>query len=297
MHLSKAQTNINTGWEVYGGSKKSIRYSSLKQINTTNVKQLQVAWIYHTEDADVKGLSQIQCNPIIVNGILYGTTPRLSLIALNAATGEQKWIFKPETYLGKEVALGLNNSRGVTYWQSGKDKRVLYGAGSNVYELNAETGELIKEFGKNGAINLHDDLELTNKSTYIAATSPGIIYKDLYIVGGRVNESANAAPGSIRAFDVRTGKLRWIFHTIPHPGEFGYNTREDKEAWKHIGGANCWSGFSMDEKRGILFAPTGSASFDFYGGKRLGAGLFANSLLALDAATGKLKWHYQSYPS
>lgn len=293
IHLSKAQTNTNTGWEVYGGSKKSIRYSSLKQINTTNVKQLQVAWIYHTEDADVKGSSQIQCNPIIVNEILYGTTPSLSLIALNAATGEQKWIFKPETYLGKKVALGLNNSRGVTYWQGGKDKRVLYGAGSNVYELNAETGELIKEFGKNGAIDLHDDLELTNKSTYIAATSPGIIYKDLYIVGGRVNESANAVPGSIRAFDVRTGKLRWIFHTIPHPGEFGYSTWEDKDAWKHIGGANCWSGFSMDEKRGILFAPTGSASFDFYGGKRLGAGLFANSLLALDAATGKLKWHYQ----
>lgn len=286
--LSQAQT----GWEVYGGSKKSIRYSSLKQVNTTNVKQLQVAWTYHTEDADAKA-SQMQCNPIIVNGILYGSTPRLSLIALDAATGEQKWIFKPETYLGGKVNLSLQNNRGVTYWANGNDKRILFGAGSNIYELNAETGELIKSFGNNGAIDLHDNLELVNKNTYISATSPGIIYKDLYIIGGRVNESANAAPGSIRAFDVRTGKLRWIFHTIPHPGEFGYHTWEDKEAWKHIGGANCWSGFSMDEKRGILYAPTGSASFDFYGGKRLGSGLFANSLLALDAATGKLKWHYQ----
>jgi quinoprotein glucose dehydrogenase len=290
--VTKAQTTVNTSWEVYGGSKKAIRYSSLKQVNTKNVKQLQVAWTYHTNDAEAKG-SQMQCNPIVVNGVLYGSTPHLSLIALDAATGEQKWIFKPETYLGGKTNLSQQNNRGVTYWASGNDKRIIFGAGSNIYELTAETGELIKSFGNNGAIDLHDNLELVNKNTYISATTPGIIYKDLYIIGGRVNESANAAPGSIRAFDVRTGKLRWIFHTIPHPGEFGYNTWEDKEAWKHIGGGNCWAGFSMDEKRGILFAPTGSASFDFYGGKRLGSGLFANSLLALDAATGKLKWHYQ----
>jgi quinoprotein glucose dehydrogenase len=290
--VTKAQTTVNTSWEVYGGSKKAIRYSSLKQVNTKNVKQLQVAWTYHTNDAEAKG-SQMQCNPIVVNGVLYGSTPHLSLIALDAATGEQKWIFKPETYLGGKTNLSQQNNRGVTYWASGNDKRIIFGAGSNIYELTAETGELIKSFGNNGAIDLHDNLELVNKNTYISATTPGIIYKDLYIIGGRVNESANAAPGSIRAFDVRTGKLRWIFHTIPHPGEFGYNTWEDKEAWKHIGGGNCWAGFTMDEKRGILFAPTGSASFDFYGGKRLGSGLFANSLLALDAATGKLKWHYQ----
>jgi quinoprotein glucose dehydrogenase len=289
----KAQTGQNTGWEVYGGSKKSIRYSSLKQVNTTNVKQLQIAWTYHTEDADPKGLSQIQCNPIIVDGVLYGTTPHLSLIALDAATGKQKWTFNAEKHLPPNTNLGINNNRGVTYWQSGDDKRILYCAGSNLYEVNALTGELIMSFGKNGSIDLHDNLELSNKNWYIAGTSPGIIYKDLYILGSRVNESANAAPGSIRAFDVRTGKLRWIFHTIPHPGEFGYNTWEDKDAWRYIGGANCWTGFSMDEKRGILYAPTGSASFDFYGGKRLGSGLFANSLLALDAGTGALKWHYQ----
>jgi len=287
---AKAQ---NVDWAVYGGSKKTTHYSSLKQINTGNVKQLQVAWTYHTGDADVKGSSQMQCNPIIVDGVLYGTTTHLSLIALDAATGEKKWLFNAEEHLPKKTNLGVNNSRGVTYWQSGNDKRILYCAGSNLYEINAATGELIPTFGNNGAVNLHDDLELANKNWYIAGTTPGIIYKDLYILGSRVNESANAAPGSIRAFDVRTGKLRWIFHTVPHPGEFGYDTWEDKEAWKHIGGANCWSGFSMDEKRGILYAPTGSASFDFYGGKRLGKGLFANCLLALDAATGKLKWHYQ----
>jgi quinoprotein glucose dehydrogenase len=289
----KAQTTQNTTWEVYGGSKKSTRYAALKQVNTGNVRQLQVAWTYNTEDADAKGGSQMQCNPIVVNGILYGTTPHLSLIALNASTGILKWKFNAEDHLPKKTNLGINNNRGVTYWQSGEDKRILYCAGSNLYAVNALTGELIKSFGKDGAVDLHDDLELANKNWYIVGTTPGIIYKDLYILGSRVNESANAAPGSIRAFDVRTGKLRWIFHTVPHPGEFGYNTWEDKEAWKHIGGANSWAGFSMDEKRGIVYAPTGSASFDFYGGKRKGSGLFANSLLALDAATGKLKWHYQ----
>jgi quinoprotein glucose dehydrogenase len=283
----------NSGWQVYGGSKKSTRYSSLKQIDTSNVKQLQVAWVHHTDDADVKASSQIQCNPIIVNNVLYATTPHLRLIALDAATGEQKWIFNPEKYLSGKMNFSQNNNRGATYWQSGNDKRILYCAGSTLYAVNASTGEPIQEFGEQGAIDLHENLELANKSWYVGATSPGIIYKDLFILGSRVNESATAAPGSIRAFDVRTGKLRWIFHTIPHPGELGYNTWEDKNAWKHIGGANCWTGFSLDEPRGLLFAPTGSASFDFYGGKRKGAGLFANSVLALDAATGKLKWHYQ----
>lgn len=283
----------DTNWQIANGSKKSTRYSSLKQIDTGNVKQLQVAWVYHTNDADYKASSQIQCNPIIVGGVLYGTTPHLRLIALDAATGEQKWIFNPEKYLAGKMNFGQNNNRGVTYWESGDDKRIFYCAGSTLYAINAVTGQPIKEFGDEGTIDLHDDLGLVNKKTYVGATSPGMIYKDLYILGSRVNETADAAPGHIRAYDVRTGKLRWIFHTIPRPGELGYKTWEDKEAWKHIGGANSWSGFSLDEKRGILFAPTGSASFDFYGGKRKGSGLFSNCLLALDAATGKLKWYYQ----
>jgi quinoprotein glucose dehydrogenase len=290
---SSLPTDDNSSWQVYGGSKQSIRYSSLKQVDTGNVKQLQVAWIHHTNDADVQASSQIQCNPIIVNNVLYATTPHLRLIALDAATGEQKWIFNPENYLSGRMNFSQNNNRGVTYWQDGSDKRILYCAGSNLYAINAETGTPVKEFGDNGWIDLHNDLGLSNLKTYVGATSPGIIYKDLFIIGSRVNETADAAPGHIRAYDVRTGKLRWIFHTIPQPGEFGYNTWEDKEAWKHMGGANCWTGFSLDEKRGLLFAPIGSASFDFYGGKRKGNTLFANCLLALDAATGKLKWHYQ----
>ena len=177
--------------------------------------------------------------------------------------------------------------------ESGNDKRILYCAGSYIYAINALTGEQIKSFGNGGTIDLHNDLGRDAKNMYISATSPGIIYHDLYIVGSRVNETADAAPGHIRAYDVRTGKLKWIFHTIPYPGEYGYNTWEDPQAYKHIGSANCWAGFSMDEKKGLLFVPTGSAAYDFYGGKRKGSGLFANCLLALDAATGKLVWHYQ----
>lgn len=292
-YISKPPSGDDSTWQVYGGSKKSIRYSSLKQINLNTVKQLQIAWVHHTNDADVKASSQIQCNPIIVNDILYATTPHLRLIALDATTGEQKWIFNPEQYLSGKMNFGQNNNRGVTYWEDGADKRILYCAGSNLYAVNALTGELIKSFGEDGRIDLHNDLGVDSKDLYVAATSPGIIYKDLYILGSRVNETADAAPGHIRAYDVHTGKLRWIFHTIPHPGEVGYNSWKDKDAWKHIGAANCWTGFSLDEKRGLLFAPTGSAAFDFYGGRRKGAGLFANCLLALDAATGKLKWYYQ----
>ncbi|MDO3627008.1 PQQ-binding-like beta-propeller repeat protein [Mucilaginibacter sp. BT774] len=287
-------TGDDSGWRVYGGSKKSQRYSSLTQIDIDNVKQLQVAWVYHTNDADMKAHSQIQCNPIMVNGLLYGTTPKLRLFALDAATGKQKWIFNPAGNTNATPSnFGMNNNRGVTYWEDGDDKRILYCAGSNIYTVNAETGELITSFGNEGKIDLHNDLGRDAKDMYVTATSPGVIYKDIYIIGSRVNETADAAPGHIRAYDVRTGKLKWIFHTIPYPGEFGYDTWKDTAAYKHIGSANSWTGFSLDEKTGVLFAPTGSAAYDFYGGKRKGAGLFANCLLAIDASTGKLKWHYQ----
>ncbi|MDB5022336.1 MAG: PQQ-binding-like beta-propeller repeat protein [Mucilaginibacter sp.] len=287
-------TDETTSWGVYGGSKKSQHYSSLKQIDTANVRQLQVAWIYHTNDADTAAHSQIQCNPIVVNGLLYGTSPRLRLFAVNAATGVQKWVFNPVGNTNSSPAnFGMNNNRGVTYWEGGRDKRILYCAGSNIYAVNAENGRLVASFGNKGKVDLHKDLGRDAKNSYITATTPGIIYKDLYIIGSRVNETADAAPGHIRAYDVHTGKLKWVFHTIPYPGEYGYNTWEDTLAYKHIGSANSWSGFSLDEKRGLLFAPTGSAAYDFYGGKRKGRGLFANCVLALDAATGRLVWHYQ----
>jgi quinoprotein glucose dehydrogenase len=280
-----------TNWNSYGGSKENIHYSTLTEIDTNNVSQLQPAWTFNTGDADTVKHSQIQCNPIIIDSIMYVTSPTLKLFALHAGNGQKIWEFDPDSM---SLNFVLNNSRGVTYWTDGKnDKRIFYVASSYLHCIDATNGQLIRSFGDSGLVDLHNDLGREVADLFVTATSPGIIYKDLYILGSRVDEGAAAAPGHIRAFDVRTGKLRWIFHTIPQPGEAGYETWEDPDAYKHIGGANSWSGFTLDEERGILFAPTGSASYDFYGGKRRGQNLFANCLLALDAETGKRKWHFQ----
>ena len=189
----------------------------------------------------------------------------------------------------------MNVSRGVTYFSNqGKDPRIFYAAASNLICVDAITGKPVVSFADSGKLDLHNDLGRDVKDLYVACTTPGIIYKDLIIIGTRVAEEAAAAPGYIRAYNVYTGKLQWIFHTIPHPNEEGYNSWDDPNAYQHIGGANAWAGFSMDEEKGIVFAPIGSASYDFYGGKRTGNDLFANSVLALDAATGKRIWHYQT---
>ena len=296
LSCNSSTTDYNT-WEMYGGNSRNNHYSSLTEIDTNNVTQLNVAWTYHTGDVDTANHSQIQCNPIIVDDVLYGTSPLMKLFAIDARTGKQKWIFNPFDSLSgdKRMFFILNNCRGITFWNDGKeDRRIYYTAGSYLYSINAETGKPVMSFGDSGKIDLHNGLDREVKDRFVTATSPGVIYKDLIIMGSRVDEGASAAPGHIRAFDVRTGKRKWIFHTIPFPGEYGYNTWEDTAAYKHIGGANVWSGFTLDAKRGIVFAPTGSASFDFYGGKRRGDNLFANTLLALDAATGKRIWHFQS---
>ncbi len=283
-------------WKVYGGGKENIRYSGLTEIDTSNVAQLTKAWEFHTGDSGQ--YTQMQFNSIVVDSLIYTISPKLKLIALQASTGEKKWVFDPYAVNSNEVIgagyFAMNVCRGITYYADKDSKRLFYGAGSNLYCVDALTGKAIQDFGKSGKVDLHQDLGRDVEDLYIAMTSPGIIYKDLIIIGTRVDEGPAAAPGYIRAYDVHTGKLRWIFHTIPQPGEEGYESWDDKEAWKHIGGANAWAGFSMDEEKGIVYAPIGSASYDFYGGKRLGNNLFANSVLALDAATGKRKWHYQT---
>ena len=285
-----------TTWNNYGGSKENIHYSSLTEIDTNNISQLEPAWVFNTGDADSVKKSQIQCNPIVVDSTIYLTSPTLKLFALHAGTGQKIWEFDPDSIFGNKKSLNfvLNNSRGVTYWTDGEnDKRIFFVASSYLHCIDATNGQLVRNFGDSGLVDLHNDLGREVADLFVTATSPGIIYKDLFILGSRVDEGPAAAPGHIRAFDARTGKLRWIFHTIPQPGEAGYETWEDPEAYKHIGGANSWSGLTLDEERGILFAPTGSASYDFYGGKRRGQNLFANCLLALDAETGKRKWHFQ----
>ncbi|HEY7303504.1 MAG TPA: PQQ-binding-like beta-propeller repeat protein [Bryobacteraceae bacterium] len=278
------------GWAEYGGGPDNIHYSSLKQINRKNVSRLQVAWSFDTGDA-YSG-SELECNPIVFDGVLYATTPKLRVIALDAATGKLKWSFDPNE--GHRVLSKMRN-RGVTYWDGGPTagKRIFFGSRQYMYALDAQTGKAIPEFGENGRIDLRCDLGRDPSQMFVSNTSPPRIYKGLLIVGTILPETLPAAPGDIRAYDARTGKLRWSFHTLPHPGEFGYDTWP-KDAWQYIGGVNNWSGMSLDVERGIVYAPTGSAAFDFYGANRLGDNLFANSLIALDAETGRRIWHFQT---
>jgi quinoprotein glucose dehydrogenase len=290
-----------SGWPAYAGSKEGNRYSANTAIDKSNVAQLTVAWTFSSHDKDSSNRTQNQCNPIVIDGILYGTSPRLKLLALDAASGKPRWIFDPasvDTSSRHDPFAFFKVSRGVVYWKSsdGKDQRILYSVGSRTYAVNTENGTLVPGFGKGGYIDLAEniDREKDTYNPYIAATTPGVVYQDLLITGMRVAESADAAPGHIRAYDIPTGKLKWTFHTIPQPGEFGYDTWPDQDAWKKQGGANSWAGMSLDEKRGIVYVPTGSISGDFYGGIRKGQNLFGNSLIALDAATGKYIWHYQT---
>lgn len=282
-----------TGWEVTGGSRENIRYSSLTDIDTGNVEGLEVAWVYHSEKQDSTKYGPMQCNPVIVDGVLYGVSPRLNLFAIDAATGQEKWTFRPADSTVSPIwhRNSVNMNRGVAYWANGDDKRILYTVGPVVFSINALTGKPVRSFGQDGGISLNNGLGRDSARVFIAATSPLMIYKDLFFVSGQVGEET---PGHIRAFDVRTGRQKWIFHTIPYPGEPGYETWEDTTAYRHMGSTNSWAGFSLDEARGILFAPTGNPSNDFYGGQRRGAGLYGNCLLAIDAVTGKLIWHFQT---
>ena len=278
-------------WKVYGGDATSSQYSSLDQINKRNVSDLEVAWIYHTGDHNTEGSSQIQFNPIVVDGVLYGASPALKLFALNAATGEERWVFDP--YEDGNLPSVFGVSRGVSYWEDGEDRRILFGAGHRLFAIDAATGRPVPSFGAEGYVDLREGLDRESAGTFWSLNTPGAVYQDLYIVGGRVAEEHPSAPGHIRAYDIRTGERAWIFHTIPHPGEFGYDTWP-ADAWQQVGGANVWTGMSVDHDRGMVFIPTGSAAFDFWGGNRLGENLFANSILALDAATGERIWHFQT---
>ena len=273
---AKAQ---DVSWPAYGGAEGD-HYSRLTQINRANVRRLKQAWVFDTGE---KG--DIQTNPVIVDGTLYAYTPSQKVIALDAATGKLKWKFDSGVH-------STQPARGVTYWTDGKDARIFAGVMNYLYCLDARTGKPISTFGENGRVDLRKGLREPWQEQSIALTSPGGIYKDLIIVGGRNPEVHPAPPGDIRAFDVHSGALRWVFHTIPRPGEPGYDTWPP-DAWKNAGAANDWPGMTVDAERGIVYVPTGSAVMDFYGGDRIGNDLYANCILALNAETGKLLWFFQ----
>jgi quinoprotein glucose dehydrogenase len=273
------------GWEVVGGSPDAIHYSSLTQINTRNIRSLKVAWKFDSHD-EYPG-SDIQCNPIVVDGVMFVTTPNLRVVALDAATGNQIW-----TFGGGPGVRARHPNRGLTYWSDGAKSRIFVTLDSQLLSLDAKTGKLDPEFGDAGKLELRAAFDPPLKNTSLSVTSPGVIYHDLIILGSSVSEALPATPGDIRAYNVRTGKLCWTFHTIPHPGEFGYDTWP-ADAWKTSGAANNWAGMAVDVKRGLIFVPTGSAAADFYGADRHGDDLFADTLLCLEAETGKRKWHFQ----
>jgi quinoprotein glucose dehydrogenase len=282
-----AQVGAGKDWPIYNGGSDGTHYSSLKQINRNNVQNLKLAWTFDTGDA-YPG-SELQCNPLVVDGVLYATTPKVNVIALDGATGKLIWRFDP--HKGRKV-LGKMRNRGITYWSDGKAKRIFVAVRQYLYCLDAKTGKPDASFGDSGRIDLRENLRPGEKEM-VSITTPGIIYKDLLIVGSITSETLPTAPGDIRAYEVRTGKLRWAFHTIPRPGEFGYETWP-KEAWKYSGSANNWMGMALDLRRGLVFVPTGSAAYDFYGADRIGDNLFANCLIALKADTGKRVWHFQT---
>lgn len=362
--------SLDEDWRDYGKDPARSRFSALDQINKGNVRNLRPAWVYHAGNNSDALKTTIECNPLIVNGVMYVTSPVLEVIALNAATGREIWKYNPfperpsyaRAWLaglavvtmfsaivwfalrlfrrrGKPaLATGyqfhavilvlalfeagisrqhlpnrlvskvlrhilpnplleqrrLGPNRGLTYWEDGAEKRIFFAGGRRLVALNAETGRPMAGFGKQGVVDLAQGLGRKNMDDLIfTVTSPGVIYKNVIVIGSMVTEGPEpAAPGHVRAYDVRTGEQKWVFHTIPQPGELGYDTWPP-DAWTRVGGTNAWGGMTVDEARGLVFLPIGSATFDFYGGDRAGKNLFSDCLVALRADTGKLVWYYQ----
>jgi glucose dehydrogenase len=281
---ARAQAQDHKTWSDYGGAADSAQYSALEQINRSNVSGLEVAWSYPTGDG-----GEYFFNPLVVDRVMYVLAQNNSIIALDAATGKELWRHAPDP------GTNIITSRGINYWESKdrSERRLLYASNHFLRAIDARTGRPILSFGNKGRVDLKEGLDRDpRKIRLVQSTTPGRVFEDLLILGSATNQGYGSAPGDIRAFDVRTGKLVWIFHTIPRPGEFGYDTWP-KDAWKRVGGANAWSELSLDASRGIVYVPTASAKYNFYGADRGGADLFADCLLALDARTGKRLWHFQ----
>ncbi|MEZ5360964.1 MAG: pyrroloquinoline quinone-dependent dehydrogenase [Bryobacterales bacterium] len=278
-------------WSYYGADQAATRHAPLDQITPDNVGNLEVAWVHHTGDSLERPQTTIEATPIVVDGVLYVTTAQVKTQALDAATGKLLWTFDP--FEGSSSRRSRGVSRGVSFWKNGAEVRIFTTAGEFLYCVDGKSGKLVESFADGGALNLSTELD-AEITVGFSHTSPVVVWKDLILTGGGGGEGPGpAAPGHIRAWDVRTGKRKWIFHTIPRPGEFGYDTWP-QDAWRQAGGANNWAGLALDERRGRLYASLGSAAFDFFGGERKGQDLFGNCVLALNAETGERLWHFQT---
>jgi glucose dehydrogenase len=286
-------------WPSYGGDPGGKKYSSLDQIHRGNVAKLQPAWSYDTGDfADGKPpypyQSAFESTPLVVDGVLYVTTPFHRLIALEPETGKELWAYDSDFDRGRRLNLYVN--RGAAYWRQGDKRRIFLGNQDGyVHSIDALTGKADPRFGNGGRINIEElALEGEDREGRYGLTSPVTPCRDTIVVGGWVSDGRPKGPaGDIRGFDPHTGKLKWTFHTVPRPGEYGHDTWEG-DSWKERGGTNAWSIISADEENGLAFVPLTSASIDFYGGDRKGANLFSDSLVALDCETGERRWHFQT---
>src|SRR5882672_3224482 len=278
------QSDTST-WPTFGHDVSNNKFSALTDINTSNIARLKEVWRF--EDTTEGG--GVYFNPVMMDNRLIGLMPSNKLVALDAVTGKRLWEFTPDLS-------GISNwSKGMTY-HPGNPDRILLISGDKLYAINAKNGTVFKDFGKNGRVDFYEGLEVADSMRTrvpVSSNAPGVVYHDLFIVGCKVPDELPSTAGDIRAFNIYTGKLEWVFHVIPKQGEFGADTWSDN-ARRRNGGANCWAGMALDQKRGIVFVPTASPSFDFYGADRPGQNLFANCLLALDAKTGKRIWHFQT---
>lgn len=271
-----------TTWSAYGGSRDSMQYSALRQIDRTNVAKLDVAWTHEV----AARTARVLFNPLIADSVMYVIGKDDAIEALDAGTGRPLW---------SHPTRGLPPGRGLSYWESrdGKDRRILFTTDNTLRAIDARTGQAIRTFGRDGQVDISEGVPRADQARELQSQTPGRVFENLILLGSATGEEYDAPPGDVRAYDVVTGALAWTFHTIPRPGEHGHDTWP-KDAWKEIGGVNVWGEISVDEARGIAFVPTGSPTYDFYGANRRGANLFANCLLALDVRTGKRLWHFQA---
>ncbi|WP_213803515.1 PQQ-binding-like beta-propeller repeat protein [Granulicella sp. dw_53] len=274
-----------TTWHNYLGGADSAQYSALKQIDRSNVSELQQVWFYPAGNNGFRYGS----NPIVVDNMMFVIGKDNNVVALDATTGAEIWVHdnqKPRNI----------SHRGVTYWESRdrSDRRLLFSTDNMLREIDARTGKTIESFGNKGAVDLREGLgRVPSTIRQIQSGTPGRVFENLLILGSATGEEYESPPGDLRAFDILTGKQVWAFHTVPHPGEMGYETWPP-DAWKYIGGTNTWGEITVDERRGIAYFPLGSPTYDFYGADRIGANLFSDCLLALDARTGRYLWHFQT---
>ena len=278
---SKKTFQQHATWENYGGGPDQSKFVVVDDITKSNVDKLKEVWFYPTRDN-----ISYNFNPIVVDTVMYVLARNNSLVALNAKNGNEIWIHSKLQGIAR---------RGINYWESEdkKDRRLIFQKNDYLEEIDAVTGKSISNFGTNGVVNLREGLGRDPKTVaHIQNGTPGQIFHNLIILGSAPGEDYLSAPGDIRAYDVITGKMAWSFHTVPHPGEYGYDTWP-KDAYKYVGGTNCWGEISVDEKRGIAYVPLGSPTYDFYGADRIGKNLFSDCIVALDAASGKLLWYYQ----